>query len=591
MRTRSFGSLALLILLVGSLPATHTSQARQTTPASQQPSPGPVTPPRDAAAAADTGTARIRGRVIAAHSNKPVRGAQVRIFVNRTRATRLALTDGDGRYEFTELPPGRYSVSVTKAGYVSLGRRDVPSDGGKLFDLAEGQLADRTDFVLSRGAVIVGRITDESGEPLTGVVVQAMRFQYRPNGQRQLVSGNAASRTDFTTNDLGEFRIFGLIPGSYIVAAKANHAPIVTLERVEGFDVRGMAKNDGPATTYYPGTTNVTEAQPVTVALAAEASASFTLLSAQLTRLTGTVHNSAGHPATGAHVSIRSDEGTLGDAGMSGGSQVAADGSFSLANVAPGEYILEVRLAGLRTGATPAGPEFASVPVTVTGDGEPKVVAITTSLGATISGRVIFEGKRPPSTASLRIAAMSEELARNLVAGTGQDAGDIDSNGRFLINGVFGRVVFRPMNFPQPWLLKSVKLNGEEIADTLLDVTSATNLTDLEIVVTDRPAYLTGYAKDAAGKPVADYKVLVFPANLKESAVPIRYMHTSGPDATGKYQIGRMPSGDYIGIAVGGIGVGDEWDPELRKRVEPMAERFTLAEGQTLRLDLPFVQR
>jgi hypothetical protein len=56
-------------------------------------------------------------------------------------------------------------------------------------------------------------------------------------------------------------------------------------------------------------------------------------------------------------------------------------------------------------------------------------------------------------------------------------------------------------------------------------------------------------------------------------------VHTSFPDATGKYQIGRMPPGDYIGSAVGGIGVGDEWDPELRKRVESIAQLFSSEKG------------
>jgi hypothetical protein len=57
-------------------------------------------------------------------------------------------------------------------------------------------------------------------------------------------------------------------------------------------------------------------------------------------------------------------------------------------------------------------------------------------------------------------------------------------------------------------------------------------------------------------------------------------VHTSFPDATGKYQIGRMPPGDYIGSAVGGIGVGDEWDPELRKRVESIAQLFSSEKGK-----------
>src|SRR5580700_10412615 len=68
-------------------------------------------------------TATLRGRVVAAASGQPLRRALVRIMATEGAAVpllRSTTTDGSGRYEFTELPGGRYIVMATKGGYVQL---------------------------------------------------------------------------------------------------------------------------------------------------------------------------------------------------------------------------------------------------------------------------------------------------------------------------------------------------------------------------------------------------------------------------------------------------------------------------------------
>ncbi|PYR76461.1 MAG: hypothetical protein DMF87_18255 [Acidobacteria bacterium] len=84
---------------------------------------GGVLPPRDAGAAARTatGTASIRGRVFAADSGRPLRRARVQIngpgLPNNGQTTS---TDADGRYEIKDLPGGRYTINVTRSGYLRL---------------------------------------------------------------------------------------------------------------------------------------------------------------------------------------------------------------------------------------------------------------------------------------------------------------------------------------------------------------------------------------------------------------------------------------------------------------------------------------
>src|SRR5262245_15464070 len=89
-------------------------------PAVQRPQPSAPTRDNAAAMAPQTGTAKILGRVLTADTSAPLRRAQVRITAAEQRVVKTATTDADGKYQFSDLPAGRYNVSVTRNGYVSL---------------------------------------------------------------------------------------------------------------------------------------------------------------------------------------------------------------------------------------------------------------------------------------------------------------------------------------------------------------------------------------------------------------------------------------------------------------------------------------
>ena len=153
-------------LLSGQAPGAGVPIARPGTTTGAQ---APGMPPRDNRGPAPTGTARLRGRVVAADSGMPLRRAQVASFSAEGQTRRVTTTDAEGRYEFVELPAGRFSVSATKAGYVSLqfGQRR-PFESGTPVTLADGEVAERIDFSLPNGSVIIVRVTDDFGEPLAG---------------------------------------------------------------------------------------------------------------------------------------------------------------------------------------------------------------------------------------------------------------------------------------------------------------------------------------------------------------------------------------------------------------------------------------
>src|SRR5262245_60696562 len=122
---------------------------------------------------AKTGTGRLRGRVLASDTGTVIRRAQVRIS-SPDIGTKTAFTDAQGRYEFKDLPAGRFTLSVTKAGFVTMQYgQSRPFEPGRPIELAEAQLLDKADVALPRGSAVQGHILDEFGDAIADVSVTA----------------------------------------------------------------------------------------------------------------------------------------------------------------------------------------------------------------------------------------------------------------------------------------------------------------------------------------------------------------------------------------------------------------------------------
>lgn len=549
-------------------------------------------PPRDQSAPALSGTARIRGRVVAADTGTPLRRAEVHLMASERGVHRTISTDADGVFEAVDLPPGRYLLTVSRNGYASLQfGQQRPFEPGRPLDLANGQFADRVDFALPRGGVITGRITDQLGEPVAGVPVQAMRYRYLPGGSRHLVAASIGGPFAMVTNDLGEFRVFGLMPGTYLVSAN----PPGNGSRFAGGIVTAMQFNGdsfGYATTFYPGTLNAEQAEPIQVGVGDMTSVSFALSTTRLTRISGTVRDSQGRPVTGGRLSLRWRYPT-GGGGMMSGPQIGAEGRFSIASVPPGDYSLEV--APTFGGSRPSNAQFdevASVPFTAAGRDITDLL-ITTSPGATVTGRVIFEGTsdaRKPD----RVTAESPDDRMDVVYNARGDNGAIDATGRFQLRGVIGRALFRTgyMRFDVAvarWALKSVTLNGNDITDTPIDIQAAGDITGIEITLIDALTHLSGSVTNARRETAGDYVVVILPERLKEGTLQERFTRTARPNQEGRYQIDGLPAGDYLAVAVSALEDGNEWDPAFRKQVERTATRFRLTHRETATLNLELV--
>src|SRR5262245_8113267 len=222
--------------------------------AAAQPPPGlPAgAPPRDRPPTAQTGSSVIRGRIVAADTGKPLRRARITASAPELGGEgRTTSTSVEGRYELKDLPAGRYTVRVTRSGYLPLqyGQRR-PLEQGKPLQIADKESLDNIDFVLIRSGVIRGQILDELNEPVADVPVLAVRPMYW-QGRRRTVPAGPPGRTD----DAGEFRLVGLAPGSYYVMANLRETWTVTED--------GVQRTLGYAPTYFPGTPSLSEARRV----------------------------------------------------------------------------------------------------------------------------------------------------------------------------------------------------------------------------------------------------------------------------------------------------------------------------------------
>jgi len=531
-------------------------------------------------AARQTGTARIRGRVVAADTGAPLRRAQVQAVAADAQARRTTTTDADGRYEFTDLPAGRFVVSVSKTGYVTLqyGQRRA-FQAGTPITVAEGQQLDRIDVSLPRGAVIAVRVTDDFGDPLAGVQVQVQRYQYGPDGQRRLTPVSTGIFLGLTTtDDRGETRLFGLMPGEYVVSAIARSGIVPTLPN-------STDTSEGFAPTFYPGTVNSAEAQAVSVTAGNETAIQFSMVPARLARISGTIVDSEGRPFAGAMVQLMSRQGS----GITtfGAGSVSTDGTFTISGVPPGEHSIEVRPIP-RPGAT--GAEFASVPIVVSGS-DLTGIRVVTSRGALVTGRVVFEGTSPrvlPGGTPLRVFAQPADVSRPLLMLGGGDPltnGTLDESGVFQYAGAFGRLFFS-VSTPPPWTLKSVTLDGEDITDEPIDFTGKQSVSNLVITLTDRVTQIAGQVSDAQGRTLRDYVVVLLPAEAIQEPVALgRVIRTARPDSNGRFQA-RVRPGRYVAAAVEDLEQGRQFAPEFQEQLRRGAREIAVREGDTVTVDL-----
>jgi hypothetical protein len=519
------------------------------------PRPGAAqTPPRDTAAAA-AGTSAVRGRVLD-DKGAPIRKAIVSVTSPTLRVTRAVLTGADGRYEVKNLPAGRYAAAVTKTTYLRvIFGQQRPLGLGTPFDLAESQTLGGVDFTMRHDGVVAGRIVDEFNDPVADIRVSVMRYQTVP-GTRRLMEVRGAS-----TNDAGDYRIYGLAPGDYYVLVQPANYPF--------FD--DTTDRSALAPVYYPGTGNVGDAQKLTIAVGQTLSGiNLTLQPVRAARVSGTLVDSQGRPVTTSRVILSQQSAS--QRFMS--APVRADGFWTIGGVTPGEYTVR---------ASAAGPdaEVAVQTITIAGDDVAGIALMTMPLSV-VRGRVILDstpGVPPLRPASVRVSATV------VTGGAGGANAPVKDDSSFEMKMPPGRVILRAIISAPDWRVRSIRLDGVDVTDRGMDVPAAGVVANVTVELTTTRTELSGTIRTAAGTQTRDATVVLFAQDSELWGTASRYLALGSPDLDGVYKV-RLTPGAYYAIALTEIDRSEWNSPETLGPLRDRAVPFTIAEGESKVLDL-----
>jgi protocatechuate 3,4-dioxygenase beta subunit len=518
----------------------------------------------------------ISGMVIKLAGSAPLKGAKVQLRSIEDRSHTMAIvTDVGGYFVLKGLAPGSYNLSVSKNGFVDqqYGQRK-PGDPGSVLTLRLGQDLKDLLFRLIPSAVISGRILDEEGDPLPWAAVSAVREVYS-DGKRRL-----SSEATFRTNDLGEFRIFGLPPGRYFVSvsyrSKEDNDRMQWQEREEsqGGSELGYAK------LYYPGTPDPGRASAFAVKAGDEIPAVEILLRKyRVYRILGRVQsflNVAPRRGRGINLSLvpkgaefETDNGEL---------QVFADkdGSFEIRDVLPGSYILKAySFDDNKWHATRSTVDVANSDV--------EGVSLLITPGISISGKVLWDGTAPPQENELIVAARPVDQA-DFFGGSGR----VDSSNSFTLQnmteGTYRAQVWNP---PKDCFLKDVRYAGKSVLEEGFPVTRGA-ASSLEIVLSSRAARVQGTVTDSDKLPAAGVWVVAVPEGKYRARFDLYRQQTT--DQYGHFDFHGLPPGEYKLFSWEEVENGAWQDPEFLRPVESQGEKIELSESDQKTVNLTAIR-
>jgi protocatechuate 3,4-dioxygenase beta subunit len=541
--------------------------------------PRPESPRRFAGAQRSTrsATAAVRGRVLNIDGT-PIAFARVFLFAPLRPDSKMTISDESGRFEFGGVAAGTSLLSVFKSGYAQvesgralepfpIGRAvtsPTPNDfqAGHRLEVAEDGTSN-VDLQMARWGTLSGTIRDEYGDPMQGVSVDVLRVQYSA-GRRRLVSAGDARLTD----DLGRYRLHGLAPGRYIVTAAVG--------QLSSDDLPGYGRS------YFPGTANAGEAQYVSIDLAQDIdSVDFAMSRSHTARVAGIVLSPAGEPSMPGTLTLAPAQRSSTVTSVAVGARIAPDGSFVFPNVPPGQYVIQASRGRLNSHTEGA---FGAVSISVD-SADLSGVIVRTSSGSAVTGRFWFERENATTAfkaADFELTAIPVDI--DVSPPNNPASADIHADWTFEMSGLNGPRRLQLVRTPPGLALKEIRVNGADITDRPIDLgTRAQSLANVDVVLTDRVAGLTGLVIDERTRPVAGAAVVVFATDRERWYPASRYLREAAAGSDGAFTLTGLPPGSYHVSAVTGIPSGgeDAWqDPEFLDAILPGAATIVIVDGQ-----------
>src|SRR5262245_22520367 len=508
----------------------------------------------------------VKGRVVAVDNGQ----GMAKVVLSLVPAERqnegrpmTARTTPEGTYEFKQVAPGRYRLFASRNGYARQGYGQKPGSQGDPasatpLDVRSGEVLDNINLSLLRGGAIEGRVLDQDGEPAARVSVNLMRSRYVQG--RRVLQPSGSDQTD----DRGQFRIYDIPPGTYLLMA----TPRV-------FGMTDDSRSVYPP-IYFPGVLDPQEAGKVKMISGGELRGyDLTLFETTSYQIVGKVTSPDGQPPRRVFVTANKlpSSGLAQPASAQG---TSAQGDFKLRGLIPGTYRLvaqERREDRFLTGST-------TVEI---GNQDVAGVVLALGNGAELQGRVVQEGQNPATNlTSLRVTAISlGDSGGSGFRGRGSSAANPGDDGTFLlkdlVEGPSRIVVSQP---PCGGYVKSIKAQGKDITDSSVDLHTGDRI-QIEVLIATDGAQLSGTVKEtSSGSPLSDASILLYPTDAQLIGPNSRYIRTAKSGQQGEFSLQGLVPGEYKLCAVLDHETGAEFDPEYLQGLDRASKTITLNGGQ-----------
>jgi beta-lactamase regulating signal transducer with metallopeptidase domain len=562
------------------------------------------------------GMARIDGIVVRADNGSPIPGATVELQLagqhppdtNSYETT----TDFQGRFSFPAVAPTDYRVvaSTYAAGYVitAWGKNSANPRGAPLSVKAGQRLNDLKISMTPTGS-ITGRVIDTDGEPVPRAQVLALRTAYR-EGKKVLKVVQSVP-----ANDLGDYRLYWLPPGSYYVSAKPEtperraSTSIVVLPGVEtNYEIAtdptiirrpleggGMAE-DVYVPVYYPGAVDAHSARLLEVRPGQNLGGIQIDVSAGRLpgrHLRGTVLNAmTGRPGAYTQITILSPNPS--DMSFVPNAQSDASGRFDVAGVVPGKYFLSA--VPMVPNASRAGAfnmdrsaARAFMPVEV-GGSDVEDLRVVVGPFISLTGRIVLEGRGPddPDLARLRLTNNRVSVAGPATRVDAPIPSPNPGSGNISFVQPPGQYEFTIAGLTPNMYVKSLRLGSIDLLAGPILLSSQPQ-SEVDALIGMDAGSVSGRVMNAKREPAPGATVVLVPNVPRRERRDLYRVVTS--DASGNFQFQGIEPAGYRVFAWEDVEPGVWMDPEFMRVQEARGRAIQVAPSSRAATEVTVIPR